>query len=162
MRVRPTADDALWNHPSVWSEEAEQAFIRARRRARRDVWAGRLFGHDWSLRSFDEACCRAVGSPIDVGLRNVPLARIVGSVNKAADFTSSFRPASDGLLGRWKRAYAVARGLRGFHPVDLYELDGEYYVLDGHFRVSVARSLGSDSILARVRSWTAGPALAAF
>ncbi len=153
LRTRPAPDDAFWNDPSVWSEAAEQAFARARRRARRDSLTGRLFGHRWSLLAFDQAH-GARSTPIDLGLRNVPLARIVGSVNKAADFTRSFHPTADSLRGRWKRAYGVAHGMRGYHPVDLYELDDAYFVVDGHFRVSVARSLGATSILARVRSWS--------
>jgi hypothetical protein len=35
-------------------------------------------------------------------------------------------------------------------PIDVYELEGSYYVIDGHHRVSVARSLGRPTINARV------------
>jgi hypothetical protein len=35
-------------------------------------------------------------------------------------------------------------------PIDVYKLDDTYYVIDGHHRVSVARSLGRDTINARV------------
>jgi ParB-like chromosome segregation protein Spo0J len=39
-------------------------------------------------------------------------------------------------------------------PVDLVELDGTYYVRDGHHRISVARSLGQDYIEAEITKMT--------
>lgn len=160
---QPSTGDALWDDPSVWSEEAEQVFARAIRRGRWELLVGRLRGTRATLLSFEEATRGLpVTTPIDLGTCTVPLAKVVGSVNKDGDFTRSFHPVSEALRARWKRAYAVARGMRGYHPVELYQLGDTYFVLDGHFRVSVARELGSDSIRARVRSWlSTGPRVGA-
>jgi ParB-like chromosome segregation protein Spo0J len=35
-------------------------------------------------------------------------------------------------------------------PVDLYQQGDEYYVLDGHHRIAVARALGERSVWATV------------
>lgn len=144
----------LWNSPAYWSEPAEQAFAVARRRARRHVRMNRLRRRRTTLIPFDEAV-RGSGCWPESQARTeeVPLRRIVGSVGKAQYFTPAFDPATDDIRTRWKRAFAVTQGLRGYEPIELYELDGRYFVVDGHYRVSVARALGNDTIQATVRRW---------
>jgi hypothetical protein len=83
----------------------------------------------------------------------VPLRRIVGSVGKAQYFTRTLDPATDDIRTRWKRAFALAHGLRGHEPVDLYQVAGDNYILDGHYRISVTRTLGNDTIQVTVRRW---------
>lgn len=145
----------LWNSPSYWSEPAERAFAAARRRARRRARADRLRGRRTTLLPFDEVISESVALPEShERIEDVPLERIVGSVGKARHFTSGFHPATDAMRRRWKRAFAFAHGLRGYEPVELYEVDGAYFVVDGHYRVSVASALGNDTIQATVRRWT--------
>ena len=81
------------------------------------------------------------------------IADIIGSVGKGRFFTRSFLPKSSSLRARWKRAFAVAHSLRGYEPIELHQVDGSFYVVDGHFRVSVARALGFETIQALVRRW---------
>jgi len=146
--------EELWNSPSYWSEPAEQAFAAARRRARRQMHVDRLRRRRTTLIPFDEVVGDTGLLPeSDVRSEAVPLRQIVGSVGKAQHFTRSFHPATDDIRQRWKRAFAAAHGLRGYEPVELYEVDGSYYVVDGHFRVSVAMALGNDTIQASVRRW---------
>jgi uncharacterized ParB-like nuclease family protein len=38
-------------------------------------------------------------------------------------------------------------------PVELIEVAGIYFVVDGHHRISVARALGESEIRAKVTSW---------
>lgn len=143
-----------WNSTSYWSEPAEQAFAAARRKARRQARADRLRKRRTTLIPFDEVVGHAGLMPEShVRAEAVPLWQIVGSVGKAQYFTSSFHPASDDIRQRWKRAFAAAHGLRGYEPIELYEVAGRYYVVDGHFRVSVAKALGSDKIQATIRRW---------
>ena len=147
--------DALWESTSYWSEAAEQAFARARRRAGWQAFADRIRGRNPELVRFDEVAERDELLP-EPGerLRTIPLGRIVGTVGtKGRLFTRSFHPKTSALLPRWKRVYSMARGFRGYRPIDGYEAAGSFYVVDGHFRVSVARTLGSKTIQARVRRW---------
>ena len=146
--------DAVWNSASYWSEPAERAFAIARRKARRQRLLARIAGRRAALMPFSEAMKRwGLLSQSEVRLRTVALGEIVGSVGKAHVFTRSFHPRSDSLRYRWKQAFANAHGLRGYEPIELYEAKGRYYVVDGHFRVSVAQALGNDTIQARVQRW---------
>lgn len=150
--------DEPWNSTRYWSEPAEQAFAAARRRARRQVRVDRLRRRRTTLIPFDEVVGRSGLLPeSEARTEAVPLRQIIGSVGKAQHFTRSFDPANDDIRQRWKRAFAAAHGLRGYEPVELYEVDGSYYVVDGHFRVSVAKALGNDTIQATVRRWMPTP-----
>lgn len=87
----------------------------------------------------------------DRGVRDIPLDRIVGSAGtaKTRDFDPAFLPTSRRLRHRWARVYtAMVEG--EIPPIDVYQLGDSYYVIDGHHRVSVARSLGRDTIAAHV------------
>lgn len=150
----PAAGDELWNDPSVWSEQAEQAFAGARRRARRELLIGRLTKRSDRLVPFDDVVAgQRVLSPKERGVLTVAISSIVGSVDKPFAFTKSFEPASDALRGRWKKAYAVAHGLAGYQPVELYQVGDHFFVVDGHFRISVTKALGGESIRAHVKEW---------
>ena len=85
------------------------------------------------------------------GEREVPLDRVVGSAyeGRTRDFDPNFLPLSRRLRQRWQRVHRTMV-TRDVPPIDVYELDGNYYVIDGHHRVSVARSLGRDTIPARI------------
>jgi hypothetical protein len=104
-----------------------------------------------------EATCTVVEC-CDAGTRTVPIDRIRGSSNRCCDFDAGFRPLHSHDQARWLRV-AAAR-LRGakLPPVELIELAGIYFVVDGHHRISVARALGEAEIRARVTTWqVAGP-----
>lgn len=148
------ATDTIWNEPSYWSEAGEQAFGKARRRARTEALINRLRGRRSTLASFAEIEERSGLLPQSIeAIQAVPLSHIVGSVGKSRFFTRSFLPMDDTLRRRWKQAFAVAHSLRGYQPIELYEIEGRFFVVDGHFRVSVARALGYKTIQARVRRW---------
>ncbi|MCY4009498.1 MAG: hypothetical protein OXF22_07085 [Anaerolineaceae bacterium] len=84
------------------------------------------------------------------GIREVPLRSIVGSVNRAHQFTAQMRPRSDLLRERWSRVYAAALSSQGLPPIELYQYGDAYYVRDGHHRCSVARALGAREMQAYV------------
>ena len=84
-----------------------------------------------------------------LGLQEVPLDQIVGSVGRYRDFTRTFLPRSDGLRERW--AAVEDRGKEGgLPPVELYKVGEAYFVRDGNHRVSVARAQGGPDIEAFV------------
>lgn len=88
----------------------------------------------------------------EAGVREIPLARIVGSAseNKIRDFDRAFLPRSRRLRDRWARMYAAVIGGAELPPIDVYRIGDDYYVSDGHHRVSVFRQLGRETIKARV------------
>ncbi len=87
------------------------------------------------------------------GVQEIPLNQIVGtaaSPAKASDFDPAFLPATRRLRDRWTRVYTAMVEGGELPPIDVYRVGDGYYVIDGHHRVSVARSLGRDVINARV------------
>jgi hypothetical protein len=104
-----------------------------------------------------EGACTAVGC-CDAETRTVPIDRIRGSANRCSDFDAEFRPLHSHDRARWIRlAAARLRGAK-LPPVELIEVAGVYFVVDGHHRISVARALGEVAIRARVTIWqVAGP-----
>lgn len=83
-------------------------------------------------------------------LTEVPIDRIVGSLDRAEDFTPGFLPLVGGDEERWVNVYLALEGQEGLPPVELVELDGEYYVEDGHHRVSVLRRMRVKAVEAYV------------
>jgi uncharacterized ParB-like nuclease family protein len=87
------------------------------------------------------------------GIQEIPVDRIVGSassVAKAEDFDPAFLPTTQRLRDRWTRIYREMVEGAELPPIDVYRVGDGYYVIDGHHRVSVARSLGRPVITARV------------
>ena len=80
----------------------------------------------------------------------VPIGQIVGTVEPTRCFDRHFRPTSGVPRTRFERIAAEIRSGRGMDPVELYRCGGQYYVLDGHHRVAVARALGERWVWANV------------
>ena len=70
--------------------------------------------------------------------------------SKTGDFDPGFLPVNRRLRDRWTRIYEAMVEGDELPPIDVYKVGDEYYVIDGHHRVSVARSLGRATINARV------------
>lgn len=88
------------------------------------------------------------------GIRAVCIGCIRGTLGKSDVFDAAFHPVKESSRSRW---LGIAREfLRGreLPPVELVELDGTYYVRDGHHRISVARSLGQEFIEAEITRMT--------
>ncbi len=144
----------------------EQQVGRDFARARRGAFFGRLAarfrrgarekGASDGLACFGEEK-RSVGATVRVrrGLETVPAEKVSGSVGRCLDFDRGFLPACSCLAGRWRsvdRAFFEGRWLP---PVELYKLGGEYFVLDGNHRVSVARYRGVVAVDAVVTEFVA-------
>ncbi len=81
-----------------------------------------------------------------LGLRTIPLSRIVGSVGRPRDFDRAFRPTSERVRPRWERIAAAHRRGESMPPIDVFKVGDLYFVKDGNHRVSVARALGRTDI----------------
>jgi hypothetical protein len=92
----------------------------------------------------------------------VPIDTLVGSVEPTMSFDRHFRPTSQVPRDRFQRIAISLRRGRGMDPVELYHCGGEYFVLDGHHRIAVARALGERSVWAMITEVRpVGPARAA-
>jgi uncharacterized ParB-like nuclease family protein len=133
--------------------EALQDFEAARARAFRRSIGAILAGRARRMRSI-EPLLRAAGEEGRSwgGVQEIPLDRIVGSAApdaKASDFDPNFLPVSPRLRDRWINLWE-AMVQSEVPPIDVYKVDDRYYVIDGHRRVSVARTLERTTIRARV------------
>lgn len=88
-----------------------------------------------------------------VGLKNVPLEEIVGSVEKVEDFNKEFAPRSEFSQERWCRIYKEMLTNGNLPPVELYKIKDQYFVYDGNHRVSVAKYLKFRFIEAEVHEF---------
>jgi hypothetical protein len=84
------------------------------------------------------------------GRRTVEVSRIVGSVGKHQQFDPNFMPLSNASLQKWKRIDRAFRLGVELPAVSLLQLGGDYFVIDGNHRVSVARFHGVEWIDAEV------------
>ncbi len=109
-------------------------------------------GRPRQLLSYDQVKTSLhIGGPVYRGIEEVPLASIVGSLNRYHDFDRAFLPTGDDTASRWENVDRAFYEHKDLPPVVLYKVGQVYFVVDGHHRVSVAREQGLDSIEAEVR-----------
>jgi len=124
-------------------------FRNARRKAALEKVSGTLFGSSHHLLEFQQIENQLNYDNIEnLGLKNIPLDAIVASVNRHDDFTRKFFPRSKVDPQRWQRV-SKAASIQPL-PIDVYQIDEVYFVLDGNHRVSVARQHGQTHIMANV------------
>lgn len=82
----------------------------------------------------------------NLGIRQVPLGRIVGSVGRYHDFDSRFRIKEHVPREKIESVRKAMREGKALPPVRIYQIKDEYYVLDGNHRVAAAIELGRDEI----------------
>ena len=88
-----------------------------------------------------------------LGTITVPLSQIRGSEAKTKDFDRSFHPLNNRTMHRWT---SVARARQNGTPlpaVELIKVGDNYFVRDGHHRISVAHAFGQQFIEAEVVEW---------
>jgi hypothetical protein len=151
------------------NEQADKDFGAARRRAWMRKLRLRLRGKpagDGAQASFrDLQNERRAHNRVRRGVRVVDVDKIVGSVGRSKDFDRRFLPLHASTGGRWKRVDVAFHRGEDLPPVSLYKIEGDYFVLDGNHRVSVARFHGLRTVEAEVTEFLSpraqGPALAA-
>jgi len=91
----------------------------------------------------------------ELGVLTIPVAGVRGTaVEGAAQRGADFLPLP-GLRGpnwqsRWQRLRAAHERLDMLPPIDVFQTDDGYWVVDGHNRVALARAVGQDDIDASV------------
>ncbi len=84
------------------------------------------------------------------GMQTVPVAQIVGSMDRFRDFDRTFLPRKKATQGRWTRIDRAYYEDVRLPPIQLYKVGDIYFVKDGNHRVSVARERGVEFIDAEV------------
>lgn len=142
------------NHnDSIEYRKAIDDFHKARSRARLQyLWAS-ITGQSKELLHFDEISNRlhSTGSS-SKGVKEIPVASIVGSVNRYQDFNRNFLPLRDSDMARWARVKSLmtSPGSPGLPPILVYKIGEVYFVMDGNHRVSITRGMGVETIEAHV------------
>jgi uncharacterized protein DUF4032/ParB-like nuclease family protein len=85
-----------------------------------------------------------------LGVIQVPLSEIAGSVGRARYFPQGLRPGAGLTPSRVRRLLRALDQGEVLPPVLLYRLGHEYYIVDGHHRVVAARLAGQEDIDAEV------------
>ena len=131
------------------AEEAYKKFLKSSRG---------IFGFNFkkkeNLKSFSEIQKEENAyNSVNLGIKEVPLDKIVGSVEKYADFDKNFVPKNNVVKQRWINIYIGYTSDSMFPMVILYKIKDNYYVYDGNHRVSVAKFLNFVTIEAQVEEF---------
>lgn len=105
-----------------------------------------------SLLPFEEASQRLrAAKRVYRGVQEIPIDRIVGTVDRAEDFNRAFEPRR--TLNRQRLASLRRAAAVGPLPaIVVFEIGGAYFVEDGHHRVALAREQSAEFIDAEVTS----------
>ena len=125
---------------------AYKLFSRQRRRGSLVRMWNMLTGQNVQLHGLHEHISSTAESQGAGGLRTINLQQITGSEGRADDFDAAFCPLQSHTRDRWVSvATAMLTGVP-LPPVELLQIGQEYFVRDGHHRISVARALGQKAI----------------
>jgi hypothetical protein len=130
-------------------QAAREVFARLLFQARLNSWAGILRSGKTSLDDFGAQLPRLKPNRKYAGTLEIPVQQISGSVGRVQDFDRRFRPLKKHLANRWIANYLFLQE-ENWPSIRVYQVGNQYFVVDGHHRVSVARSRGMAYILAEV------------
>lgn len=133
------------------SQVAREDFERAHRRAfLSDLIAALKREPNWLL-SFEEVKQQLpIRGQHYIGMRQVLISHIIGSVDRYHDFNRAFLPTQTHTRPRWESVDRAALSDVDLPPVQLYKVGNVYFVKDGNHRVSVAKDRGVEYIDAEV------------
>ncbi len=123
-------------------------FHSLRASAQRELFLGKLTGRDTLLQTFPHGMERKNPNRKLLPIQDIPIEKIVGSVNRHDDFDYKFRPLKENARDRWIDIHLFLE--EGWPPILVHKIGSEYFVEDGHHRLSVAQELGMQFILAKV------------
>lgn len=124
-------------------------FSLLRNRALNDGFLAMRTGSKSTLEIFPGTARRLSPSLKLIGTRDVRMAEIVGTFERNTNFDDQFRPVQRHILDRWVNTYIQFKQ-GGWSPILVHKVGDQYFVENGHYRVSVARSIGMEFIEAEV------------
>jgi len=129
--------------------QAREAFHSFRLKALIGSIGSELFRGKNRLQDFGEQKGKIYPTPKYMGVQEIPLDQIAGSVGRKDDFDNQFRPLKDHLRERWVNVYLRLQ-VEDLPAIQVYQVGDRYFVEDGHHRVSAARYIGRKFIQAEV------------
>ena len=140
------------NRNTIYFSEAQAAYRKFLKSSRGIL--GLNFKKQENLKSFTEIQKEENAyNSVNLGIKEIPLDKIVGSVEKYSYFDKNFVPKNDIVKQRWINIYVGYMMDSMLPPVILYKIKDDYYVYDGNHRVSVAKFLNFASIEAEVEEF---------
>ncbi|MCF0241951.1 MAG: transcriptional regulator [Treponema sp.] len=135
----------------VQNDQTEEDFLKARNKAFFNEIQHLLNPEEAKLISLNDVKSLIKPSAETyVGMKTIPINKIVGSEGRYKDFDNNFFPKSSHLKARWEKIDDAAIRFIDLPPIKVYEIAGLYFVRDGNHRVSVAKSRGTEFIDAEV------------
>lgn len=132
-------------------QDAIRDFRRARRMVNIEKLKSLFTGESTELLAYDDVIkTLKITGYAPKRVKEIPLDAIIGSVGRYQDFTRNFLPKEDFDQHRWAKVQQVFTSPEGAPPIEVYQVDDVYFVIDGNHRVSVARQLGAKTIEAYV------------
>lgn len=139
------------NKPIPFESTATQDFEQAYKKGFMRAILNKLTRSRSSLVSFDELRKKLdIQSQRDIGMQEIEIEKIIGSLNRYQDFDDSFLPRQTHTRRRWENIDRVYMQGEYLPPVEVYKVGEFFFVIDGNHRVSVAREKGQVYIDAHV------------
>lgn len=124
-------------------------FQSMRARAQRELFLGKFSGKQTSLQTFPSGIKSKNPNRKLLPIQDISLDHIIGTFNRSDDFDYKFRPLKKISTDRWVNTYLTLER-EGWQPIIVHKVGDEYFVEDGHHRLSVAHELGMKFIQAKV------------
>lgn len=119
---------------------------------KRDWWKKKQQNENATcLKNFDQVReAEKAYESVKRGVSTVSLEKICGSVGRYTDFDKQFRLTGSSKDERLQSLTVAMQRGETIPPISLYQIKDNYYVLDGHHRVTVARNLKQSTIRANI------------
>ena len=134
----------MFNSQEIRKNWAVESFRYSLWQARKDVLLSKIWDdipNLKNLKNFGDVPSDISKQRRFLGIREIPVDKITGTVGRQDDFDGRFRPLKNHLRDRWINI-ALSFQDAGWPPIDVFKVGEEYFVLDGHHRTSYARNLG--------------------
>jgi hypothetical protein len=139
------------NNRSFFEQTATLDFDQAYKKGFMRAILNKVTQKRHELVSFDELRRKLdIQSQRDMGMQEIEIDKIIGSLNRYQDFDDSFLPRQTHTRKRWENIDRVYLQGEYLPPVEVYKVGEFYFVIDGNHRVSVAREKGQVFIDAHV------------
>ncbi|MDK2962766.1 MAG: hypothetical protein PWQ29_160 [Verrucomicrobiota bacterium] len=131
--------------------QAQEDFNKAHKRARLQIMLSKLQMERSDLLSlYDIKKLLKPKQRTYLGIKAIPVNKIVGSEGRYLDFNKAFLPKRWVLKERWKNIDKAHMQMISLPSINVYKVGDSYFVRDGNHRVSVARMHGIAYIDAEV------------
>ena len=138
---------------TIYYIRSENAYNLARRRGMWEVLRRRIVRQHPFLLSFQQSFGDAgLSDATYLGMQSIPTKDVVGSLGREGEFTRDFLPvaSSSRQKERWRQSYTRLLTGNIDSPVQVCKAGAQYFVVNGHHRMSVARYFNLPRIRAHV------------